>query len=255
MSNRTVVVHPDEQGLARTTAARLLVHLVDLQSTHRPVHLVLTGGTVGIAVLAEVAASPLRDVVDWSGVHLWWGDERFLPDGDPERNDTQARAALIDGLPVPPENVHAVPAPGSPGIESPEDAADAYAAELARFAPAASDDAGPAVPRLDMVLLGVGPDGHLASLFPEHPALDVTDRTVVGVHGSPKPPPLRVSLTFPALAGADELWFVAAGAGKADAVARALGGDDVHRTPSAAAVGRQRTLWLIDLAAAGGPEA
>jgi 6-phosphogluconolactonase len=252
MSNRTVVVHPDEHALARTTAARLLVRLVDLQSTRRPVHVVLTGGTVGIAVLAEVAASALAEVVDWSGVHLWWGDERFLPAGDADRNETQARRALIDSLPIPGENVHPIPGPGSPGIDTPEDAAEAYTAELARFAPLTSDDAGPAVPVLDVVLLGMGPDGHLASLFPGHPALDVVDRPVVGVHDSPKPPPLRVSLTFPALAGADELWFVAAGAGKAEAVARALGGDDVHRTPSAAAVGRHHTLWLLDLAAAGG---
>ena len=237
---------------ARATAARLLVHLLDEQSTHRPVHVVLTGGTVGIATLTEVAASPLRDAVDWSGVHLWWGDERFLPDGHPDRNETQARRALLAHLDLPAENVHPVPASDARGIGSPEESAAAYATSLAAFAPA-----GPAseamAPAFDVVLLGVGPDGHVASLFPGHPALDVQDVAAVGVQGSPKPPPERVSLTYPALATAAQVWFVVAGADKAEAVARALAGDDVVRTPAANVAGRDRTLWLLDLTAAGSP--
>ena len=256
---RTVVVHPDPTMLARATAARLLVRLLDAQSTHRPVHVALTGGTVGIATLAEVCTSPLRDAVDWTGVHVWWGDERFLPSGDPERNETQARDALLDALDIPTANVHPVPPPGGE-ISTPEQSAEAYAEELARYAvtatPAgvaapASDDSGPAVPRFDVVLLGMGPDGHIASLFPGHEALGVTDRTVVGVHGSPKPPPERVSLTYPALEAAEEVWLVVAGADKADAAARALGGADITGTPAAGALGRVRTLWLLDVAAAG----
>ncbi len=244
MSSRTVVVHPSAEILAEATAARLLLRLVDLQSLRRPLHVVLTGGTVGIDVLAKVDRSPLRDAVDWSGVHLWWGDERFLPDGDPERNETQARAALIDHLPIPAANVH--PMPAADLVADPESSAEQYAASLAALAPD-----GALVPAFDVVLLGVGPDGHLASLFPGHPALDVTELTVAGVRGSPKPPPSRVTLTFPALAAAAELWFVAAGEGKAEAVSRALGGDDLHRTPSAGATGREATYWLVDLEAAG----
>lgn len=249
---RVVVVHPDAATLAAATAARLLLRLVDAQSTHRPLHVALTGGTVGIRTLAEVAASPLRDAVDWTGVHLWWGDERFLPAGDADRNETQAREALLDALPVPPGNVHPVPA--ADAVATPEEAAAAYAEELARHVGGdgeGSDDAGPVVPAFDVVLLGMGPDGHVASLFPGHEALDVVDRTVVGVHGSPKPPPERVSLTFPALEAADEVWVVAAGAEKAEAVARALADDDVASTPASGAVGRTRTLWLLDAAAAG----
>lgn len=253
--NRRVVVHPDAATLATATAARLLLRLLDAQCVHRPVHVALTGGTLGIQVLVEVAASPLRDAVEWTGVHLWWGDERFLPTGDADRNETQARQALLDALAVPPANVHPMPPP-SGEVTSPDDAAAAYAVELARFAAtpeggAVTDDAGPAVPGFDVVLLGVGPDGHIASLFPGHDALEVTDRTVVGVHGSPKPPPERVTLTYPALEAAEEIWLVVAGADKVDAVARALADDDVHRTPAAAARGRTRTLWLLDIAAAG----
>lgn len=240
---RDVVVHPDSRVLAESVAARLLTHLVDVQSHRSPVHVVLTGGTVGIASLKAVAASPVRDAVDWSGVHLWWGDERFLPDGDPDRNETQARDALIDALgdALPVENVHAVPAQ-SDEVPTPEASADAYART---FAEAGS-------PAFDVLLLGMGPDGHVASLFPGHEALSVTGRPTVGVHGSPKPPPERVSLTYDAIQAAREVWVVAAGAEKAAAVASALRGAPVETTPASGALGTERTLWLVDIAATEG---
>ncbi len=256
MSAPVVVVHPDEGALAAATAARLLVRLLDAQSLHRPVHVVLTGGGMGGRVLREVAASPLCDAVDWTGVHVWWGDERFLPAGDPERNETQARDALLDAVPLPPGNVHAVPGRGG-AVLTPQDAADAYARELAAHAGGAageSDDAGPAVPAFDVLMLGVGPDGHVASLFPGQETLDVADRTTVAVHASPKPPPERVSLTFPAIEAADDVWLVVAGADKADAVGRALAGADPRDVPAAAVRGRSRTLWLLDVAASGAPD-
>lgn len=252
---REVVVHPDAEVLAQATAARLLVALVDAQSHRAPLHVVLTGGTVGIRTLAAVAASPVRDAVDWTQVHLWWGDERFLPDGDADRNETQARDALLTALAdaLPAENIHAVPALDTL-VTTPEAAAEAYAAELARFAPEGSD-----VPAFDVLLLGMGPDGHVASLFPEHPALAAQGATTA-VHGSPKPPPLRVSLTFDAIRAARQVWVVAAGAEKAPAVASALASDPVETTPAAGALGAERTLWLVDAAAAaqlpaGGPTA
>ncbi|MCK9793696.1 6-phosphogluconolactonase [Isoptericola sp. 4D.3] len=248
------VVHPDAAVLAEATAARLLTRLLDAQSVRTPVHAVLTGGTVGIKTLEAVAASPLRAAVDWSGVHLWWGDERFLPDGDPDRNETQARHALVDALVagsgLPAEHVHAMPALGAvvgdQTVETPEQSASAYAAELARFATEAADVA---VPEFDVLLLGMGPDGHVASLFPGHEGLDARGATV-GVHGSPKPPPERVSLTFDALRRAREVWVVAAGAEKAAQAAAALGGEPVVDVPAAGARGTERTLWLLDAAAA-----
>jgi len=242
---REVVVHPDAGLLAEAVAARLLTRLLDAQSDHSPVHLVLTGGTVGIKSLAAVAASPVRAAVDWSGVHLWWGDERFLPDGDADRNETQARDALITALgdALPAENVHVMPAL-SDDVPTPEVSADLYAAELARYAPE-----GARVPAFDVLLLGMGPDGHIASLFPGHEGLKVTGRATTGVHDSPKPPPLRVSLTFEAIQSAREVWVVASGAEKADAVASALSGADVTTTPAAGALGTQRSLWLVDVTA------
>lgn len=241
-----VLVHPDADLLAAATAARLLTRLVDLQSHRSPVHVVLTGGTVGTAALRAVAASPVRDAVDWSGVHLWWGDERFLPAGDPDRNETQARAALLDALgdALPAGNVHAMAGP-SQDVPDGETAARRYAAELR--AHAAGDGL---APRFDVLLLGMGPDGHVASLFPDRSSLFEASALVVAEHRSPKPPSERVSLTFPLIRSAREVWVVAAGQEKAPAVARALGGDDVRTTPAAAAQGTDRTLWLLDVAAA-----
>jgi len=248
MTVRDVIVHPDAAVLAQAAAARLLTRLVDVQSHRSPVHLVLTGGTVGIATLAAVAASPVRDAVDWSQVHVWWGDERFVADGDDDRNETQARGALLDALgdALPAQNVHAMPAL-SDDVPTPEASAAAYAATLREHAEDGAD-----APAFDVLLLGMGPDGHVASLFPGHEALGVTGVATVGVHGSPKPPPLRVSLTFEAIRGAREVWVVAAGAEKADAVASALASVPVDTTPAAGALGTERTLWLVDAAAAAG---
>ncbi|MEN5075624.1 6-phosphogluconolactonase [Isoptericola cucumis] len=258
------VVHPGPEVLAQAAAARLLLRVLDVQSVRAPVHLVLTGGTVGIRTLAAVADSPLRDAVDWTQVHLWWGDERFLADGDPDRNETQARDALVGSLVarsgLPEAHVHAMPALGAVvdgrSVDTPEESAAAYAAELARHA-GGPDDAGepgdapdgPPVPRFDVLLLGMGPDGHVASLFPGHVALGATGATV-GVHGSPKPPPERVSLTFGAIGRAREVWVVAAGAEKSGPAAAALAGAPVTEVPAAGARGTARTLWLLDAAAA-----
>jgi 6-phosphogluconolactonase len=257
-----VVVHPDASVLAEAVAARLLTRLIDVQSVRTPVHLVLTGGTVGIATLSRVAASPLRGAVDWTGVHLWWGDERFVPKGDPDRNETQARGALVDDLVaasgLPEDHVH--PMPGPDQVGTPEESAKAYAAELARFSDSATTGRGSpdgpgspdeeAVPAFDVLLLGMGPDGHVASLFPGHPALRASG-TSVGVHGSPKPPPERVSLTFGAIRRAREVWVVANGAEKSSPAAAALEGAPVEDVPAAGARGSERTLWLLDAAAAG----
>lgn len=242
---RRVVVHPDASVLAEAVAVRLLTRILDVQSVRENVHLVLTGGTVGIAALERAAESVLCSAIDWTGVQLWWGDERFLPAGDPDRNETQARAALIDQLPIPPENVHPIPAKGQDGITVPDDAAAAYAQVLAGHA-----SGGEPVPRFDVLLLGMGPDGHVASLFPGHPALQVVGRTVVGVLDSPKLPPERVSLTFPAVRAAREVWIVAAGAEKSIAVHAALAGLSVSSAPAGYATGTEGTLWLIDAAAA-----
>ena len=244
-----VVVHRDATVLAQAAAARLITRVVDAQASRGWASVVLTGGSTGIAVLSALAAAPARDAVDWRQVDVWWGDERFLPAGDPERNDTAARAALLDLLPFDPARVH--PMPASDGADGPDAGAAAarYAGELAEVADRTGAGRG-GVPVFDVLLLGVGPDAHVASLFPEHAALHETERTVVAVHGSPKPPPTRITLTLPTIDTAEEVWLVTAGTDKAQAVGLALSGAGPMQAPAGAVGGRRATLWLLDRTAA-----
>ena len=232
-----VVVHPTEELLAAAVAARLLTRLLDVRSAGRSPAVVLTGGSVAARVYAAVGDCAARDAVDWRAVHLWWGDERFLPAGHAERNETQARAALLDRLPLDAGHVHPMPASDGPLGDDPDAAAAAYARDWA------------AAGELDVLLLGVGPDGHVASLFPGTPAVE-SDGPVVAVRGAPKPPPTRLSLSMSALGRADAVWFVVSGAEKADVVRRALSGAPVTDVPAAGPGGRSETLWLLDEAAA-----
>jgi 6-phosphogluconolactonase len=245
----TVVVHATADLLAQAAAARLVTGLVDVQAAQGHAHVVLTGGGVGTATLAALAASPARDAVDWRAVDVWWGDERFLPSGHPDRNETQARAALLDHVPVPAGRVHAMPASDGAFGDDVDEAARGYARELEAACRPEDRDG---VPAFDILMLGVGPDAHVASLFPEHPAVYEEERTVVGVRGAPKPPPVRISLTAPAIRQAQAVWLLAAGAEKAGAVSLALGGGGPFAVPAAGATGRRRTLWLLDRAAASG---
>ncbi len=234
----TTMVYPDATTVAETTAARLLVAIADALSAREVAHIVLTGGTIGVATLARVAASPLAYVIDWTGVHMWWGDERFLPLGDYDRNEVQAQRSLLKRLRLPEENIHRMAS--SEGATSPERAARAYATELARF--------GDPAPAFDVLLLGLGPDGHVASLFPGRPEVKVTNESVVAVKDSPKPPPTRLSMTLPTINRAREVWILTMGAEKARAVAESL----AHKAgiPGGMVHGTERTLWLIDKAAA-----
>ena len=238
-----VVVHRDATLLADAASSRFVTTVVDAQAARGIAHVVLTGGTIGIAVLASVATSRIRDAVDWSRITLWWGDERFLPTGHPDRNQTQARAALLDLVPLDPARVHAIPGPDK--ADDVDDAARRYAATLAREA-----EPGRGLPPFDVVMLGIGPDAHVASLFPGHAALHEDERTVVGVRGAPKPPPLRVSLTLPALNSARDVWFLASGAQKAQAVGLTLAGAGHLQVPAAGVHGTRSTTWLLDRAAA-----
>jgi 6-phosphogluconolactonase len=233
-------------------AARLITKLVDVQDKHGEATVVLTGGTVGIGTLKAVADSPAAPAVDWSRVNFWWGDERFVAATDPDRNTLQAREALLAHIPVDPARVHE---PGSrDDFATAEEAAADYARRLKEAAQAehaangSEDRPGEPgeLPRFDVLLLGVGPDAHVASLFPEQAGIRVKDRTVVGVENAPKPPPSRISLTLPAIRTAEEVWMVVAGEDKAGAVGLALAGANPVQVPAAGPVGRSRTLWLID---------
>ncbi|MBE4720271.1 6-phosphogluconolactonase [Pseudarthrobacter sp. AB1] len=247
-----VSIHPDSSVLMAAIAARLITKLVDVQDKHGEATVVLTGGTVGIGTLKAVADSPAAPAVDWSRVNFWWGDERFVGTDDPDRNTRQAFDALLSSIPVDPARIHQ---PGSSDdFDTPEEAAEGYARRLREAAQAehAADmsddrpDQPGVLPRLDVVLLGVGPDAHVASLFPEQGGIREKELTVVGVRNSPKPPLQRISLTLPAINTAAEVWMVVAGEDKAGAVGLALAGANPVQVPAAGPRGTARTLWLID---------
>ncbi|WP_370961432.1 6-phosphogluconolactonase [Amycolatopsis sp. cg9] len=248
MSKTEVVVYANQDLLAAAAAARLVTRLVDVQAAKGTASLVLTGGGTGIAVLSELQASSARDAIDWSRLDIYWGDERFVPADSDERNEKQAREALLDHVPLDPKRVHAIAASDGEFGDDPDAAAASYASVLA-------DNAGPEdhgdVPTFDIMLLGLGGEGHTASVFPESPAVYETERPVVAVRSCPKPPPTRVSLTLPAIRRARDVWLLTAGEAKADAVALALSGAGEVQLPVAGARGHRRTLWLLDRAAAG----
>lgn len=247
MTEASVVVHADADLLAQAVAARLVVKMIDAQADRGEATIVLTGGRIATAVYRAARDLPARDAVDWSRVNLWWGDERFLPAGDPDRNETQARAALLDQLPFDPARVHPMPPSDGPDGGDPEAAAARYAEALA----AAARPGTASLPHFDVLLLGIGEDGHVASVFPEHPVA-YERRPVSAVRGSPKPPPVRLTLTLPAINTAEEVWLVAAGADKSQAVSMALAGAGPVQLPAAGVSGVDRTLWLLDRAAAAG---
>lgn len=243
MSVPRIEVHPDAADLATAVAGELLSRLADAQDAGRVPHVGLTGGTIAEAIHREIARLSPNSEVDWTRVVVWWGDERFVAPDSPDRNVLDARTAFLDAVGIPPEHVHEMP--------STADAADVDAAAASYAAELREHGTG----EFEILMLGMGPDGHVASLFPGHPALDVTDTVAVGVTGSPKPPPERVTLTFAALNRSSSVWFLVSGEGKAEAVARAHAGTpdapvDPHDVPAAGVTGREETIWFLDRASA-----
>jgi 6-phosphogluconolactonase len=232
----------DPAEVAAAAAERFVQRMAAAQSRGEEPHVALTGGGIAHALHQQIALRAAAHDVDWTRVVFWWGDERFVaPDSD-DRNARDARAVFLDVVGA--TQVHEIPS--TAGAADVDAAASAYS-QLVRSAGAGE---------FDLVMLGMGPDGHVASLFPGFPQLDVADRIAVPVMGSPKPPPERVSLTFPALNRSRAVWFLVTGAGKADAVRRALAEDgDLHDTPArgvrpAPADGAGDITWFLDLAAA-----
>lgn len=243
MSNeRRVLVHPDKEALASAVAARFLTTVVDVVDATGRADVALTGGSIGTAVLRAAGASPAREGVDWSRVHFWWGDERWLPRDDDERNEKQAREAFLSHIHVPEANVHPFAASDA-GLDL-DEAAKAYDDELRD---AASDGTWPV---FDITFLGVGMDGHIASLFPGLTGIRDTEHRVVAVRHSPKPPSERLSLTRPVLNSSARIWLVLAGVDKASALGLALAGAAYTEVPVAGAKGRKRTVFFVDKEAA-----
>lgn len=235
------MAHPDQDALATGAAERALGVLLEAQEERGEATIVLTGGSMGAAVLAALATCSRRGEVDWSRVNVWWSDERFVAQDSPDRNYRQAVQAVAGALSLHPDRVH--PMGSADEFATAEEAARDYRDELAAAADAEHRTDG--LPRFDLSLLGLGPDGHVASLFPGMPHVHEQDSTVLGVHDSPKPPPVRVSMSLPLINAAERVWLLVAGPDKAGAVAAVRAGSALERTPGAGVRGTAETLLLV----------
>lgn len=229
-----VLLHAGPDDVVEALAARLMARLTEIQRDFRIPQLSLTGGRIATRAYQKLASEGTNSAVDWSRVELWWGDERFVPAEDPDRNAKQALDLLAAPLALNPDRIHEMPASDS-DLDL-DQAAEAYARELGEVA-------------FDICLLGMGPDGHVASIFPEHPSA-YAEGPVIAVRSSPKPPPERISLTLPVINRSQEVWFVVSGRDKAAAAKMALLGAGPVQVPAAGVSGVQRTLWLLDRDAA-----
>jgi 6-phosphogluconolactonase len=233
MSGYEVVLHNSADEVAEALAHRLIARLTELQRDFRTPQVCLTGGRIATRAYGHLAEEGVFAAVDWSRVELWWGDERFVPAGDKDRN-ADPTLEILRPLPLEPERVHVMP-PSDAGLDL-DAAAEAYAGELGDTA-------------FDICLLGMGPDGHVASLFPEHPS-SYAEGDVIGVRASPKPPPERISLTLPVINRSREVWFIVSGSDKAAAAKMALLGAGPVQVPAGGVSGVELTLWLLDRDAA-----
>jgi 6-phosphogluconolactonase len=235
---REVIVVPDSKAIAVTAAKRLISRL---KSAKDRAAVCLTGGSSPEGLYRLLAEEPWRNEVSWDRVHWFMGDDRFVPENDPLSNMGMARRLFLDKAGAPSGNVHAIPA----DTNYPEGAANIYQDTLRDFYGAEQLD--PARPLFDLVLMGVGPDGHTASLFPQSRALDEKSRWVVGVAKAGMEPLVpRVTLTFAALASTHEMLFMVDGAGKREILHRVFFGDDL---PAARAYAEGDLVWLLDRAA------
>lgn len=229
-----VVRLEDATDVSTVVAARLLERLIELQSTQPVVHLCLTGGDAANAMYEIFADLADGSELDASKLQLWWGDERFVPATDPARNSLQAVTRLARTVAIKSADTHMMAA--KDGRKDSHESAAEYEAELGDTC-------------FDITLLGIGKDGHVASIFPDHPSSEPTSRAVIGVTDSPKEPAERISLTIPTLNRSEDIWFIATGKGKARAVERSLAGDEAW--PGALVHGHRATYWYLDEAAAG----
>jgi 6-phosphogluconolactonase len=238
--HRKIIAAADPAALAAAAAERVLARIA---ANSGRVAICLTGGSSPKKLYQLLATETYRGKIPWDRVHWFIGDERFVPAGDPLNNMGMARAAFLNQC-APKSNVHPIPT-DTASPDNPDKSAELYERELKSFYGAEELD--PARPLFDLVLMGVGPDGHTASLFPDYPALAETSRWVVGVskaHVEPFVP--RVTLTLPALGSCREMLFEAAGAEKRAILTRLLAGENL---PANRAQSQGETIWLMDQAA------
>lgn len=245
-TRREIVIFEEKEALSRDAAHRFVFLANQKRQTGERFNVALSGGSTPEMLYRLLAALPFRDDIDWTQVHLFFGDERAVPPDHADSNYRMAETALFAPLALPSANIHRMPA-DLPDLDT---AARQYEAELrTHFALSAPE----ALPRFDLILLGMGPDGHTASLFPGKPALQEQARLVVGTEPGLKPFVPRLTLTFPVLDAAANVLFLVAGADKATTLHRVLYGPaDPENLPSQSVVPKDGTLvWLVDQAAMG----
>lgn len=238
-----IFIFPDTAKLSQALTAHVLRVAAEAMDARQRFTLALSGGSALSLLAAGMRARPLSTPLDGSAWHIFWADERCVPQGSPERNDEVARKAWLNFMSIPNRQIHAVD-----GRLRPVEAARAYASDLAEvFHPAEGD-----WPQFDLIVLGVGADGHTASLFPGDSALEETARWVVPVLHAPKPPPERVTLTLPVINHARQVAFVVAGADKAAVLARVRAPDPLQVPVPAQRVdpGAGKLRWFVDQTAA-----
>jgi len=234
-----IITCADADDLA-TRAADWLVNQLGTRAARAS--LCLSGGSTPKRLYGRLAAEPWRTALDWQRLHVFFGDERVVPPDDPRSNFAMAREALLDKVPLPSANIHAV----DTMLATPQACADAYEAELKAFhGTGRLDDK----PLFDVTLLGIGSDGHTASLFPGKPSLAVRDRWVAASEAGLEPFVPRVTLTLPAIGASRAIAFLVSGADKAAILRRVLADEDL---PSALVAREAPTLWFVDKAAQGG---
>jgi 6-phosphogluconolactonase len=233
---RQVIVVADPPALAKAAADRVLARIA---ANPGRIAICLTGGSSPKKLYELLGTKAYRSLIPWDRTHWFIGDERFVPASDPLHNMAMARGIFLDRL-APASHIHPIPTDNSP-----DESAERYQRELRSFYGADRLDPGRSL--FDVVLMGVGPDGHTASIFPDYPALAETERWVVGVpqaHVEPFVP--RVTLTLPALASCREMLFEVAGSDKRAILTRVLDGENL---PAARARSIAETVWLVDAAA------
>lgn len=242
MNDMRVVIAPSRGELAGLVADKFVVRARKTLRRTGGFRVVLTGGGLGIEVLEAIAQHPGTAELDWSGVTVFWGDERFVPTADGERNDRQAQEALLNGLKLREDQLIRFPA-------SDDVATLAEAEELARETIRAT--AGGDWPRFDLAFAGMGPDGHVLSVFPGFDQARLDHADVAAVDNAPKPPPQRLTMTIPLLNRSQRVWMVVSGADKAAALGLALAGASIAEVPAAGLRGEHSTKIFTDAELAG----
>jgi 6-phosphogluconolactonase len=238
--NPDLRVFPNSEALSRAAAEAFVQLARETISEKGRFAVALAGGNTPRAIY-QLLATDYREQMEWPRAHFFWGDERYVPRNDPDSNYRMAREALLDDIPIAAENVHRMPTE----LLQPEMAAQAYEQTLRDFWPAA-------FPRFDLIQLGLGPDGHVVSLFPRSPWLQEKNRLVAVVTDSPKPPPTRLTLTPPVINHAAQVHFFVTGAEKAEALRSTLqGARDVQKFPAQAVQPLNgQVIWWVDEKAA-----